>query len=246
MSLAYNEKRRCGVCGATKIIRIQGGHGTYGASDLDTRPAGSRSEMSSWITCCDNCHYCAPDLEKTFGLAAKVLALPEYQYQFAMQGLPETARHFLCHGLLSWAQGQIEQAIWACIHAAWVCDDEGMAGDACRVRALKLIEQLEAGGIYLGESLDSHHAIIVDLLRRSFQFEGARSKAEEGLAALSGPSPIADILKFQLELIERHDFADHSLNEVLFTVLTNCHTCGHPLDGRSNHCGRCGASISSS
>lgn len=99
-----------------------------------------------------------------------------------MQALPEKARHFLCHAMLSKAQGQLEQSIWACIHAAWVCDDEGSAGENCRVLALELIEELEASGAYLSDNSDSHCAIVVDLLRRSCQFGRAQTKAEEGLA----------------------------------------------------------------
>ena len=208
-------KRKCAVCGKTGEYTVVLSTLTVGPSDLDTRPSEmARSTIDKWIQICPSCGYCAPDIGQRIGDAARIVSSASYQQQLNKRGAPRLVNAFLCYSLLEESAGNYANAGWACIYAAWVCDDAGCDVEArkCRMKAVSLLQKARENGQRFAEQVGEEEAIMVDLLRRSGEFELALKMCDEGLEKNPGKT-ISDILRFQKVLIRKRDVARHTVAE---------------------------------
>lgn len=209
-------KTFCAVCGEQCRFSHPGDVGAVGSRDLDTRPSDPlRSTIYAWVQRCPSCGYAAPDVGKQVPGAAETVRLPRYREQLGNRTFPDLANTFLCWSLIQEDAGQRGRAAWACIHAAWVCDDQenDVAARICRKRAAALMKQAMREGDRLAAQDGGDDAILVDLLRRAGRLRDARMAAGEALTRHPEPL-IADILGYQKRLIERADRGCHSIDEV--------------------------------
>ncbi len=215
MTTIYQVEKECAVCGKSNKYTEIGSTNTFGPLDLDTRPPEMvRSTISEWIQRCPECGYCAPDISERLEKASEIVHSDLYRQQLNNPEFPELANAFLCFSLIQESAGKYADAGWACIHAAWACDDAGSDASAqkCRKKAVTLLQKAKENGQKFAEQTGVEEAIMVDLLRRSGQFELALRICEDGLKK-KPDKLISDILQFQKILIGKADVARHTVAE---------------------------------
>lgn len=108
--------------------------------------------------------------------------------------------------------GDPDSAGWACVRAAWVCDDakNDRAASQCRLKAVK---QLLASYSETPEQDGFENVVLVALLLRAGAFEQARAQCEEGLRKETEKA-IRKCLVFEKELIEWGDAGCYTLDYI--------------------------------
>jgi hypothetical protein len=215
MTLGFPEEVECALCGMTNTHDILVSTNTFGFPDLDTRPPEmERSTINTWIQSCSFCGYCFPDISIPTEGASEVVSSVAYKQQLNNPEFPKLANHFLCYSLIKEADSDYATAGWACIHAAWVCDDNGFSAGAkeCRYKAVHLLQKAKETGHGFAEGESTEDTILVDLLRRSGQFELALDICNSALKK-NPEKAISDILYLQKILIGNHDIACHTVDE---------------------------------
>ncbi len=175
MTRRYKEKEKCAICGKTSEHNAILSTNIFGSADLDFRPPEmQRSTIDTWIQTCPSCGYCAPTisicLEKS---SEEVVRSDSYHQQLNNTEYPKLANIFLCFSLIQESAGGYAKAGKACIHAAWSCDDVGSDAGAqkCRKKAVTLLQKAKENSQRFLKQAISEETLMVDLLRRSGQFE---------------------------------------------------------------------------
>ncbi len=184
MTTTYKEEKKCAVCGNTSKHTGIISTNAFGSPDLDTRPPQmKRSTIDMWIQTCPSCGYCAPDISEQIEKSSEVVRSDSYQRQLNNPEFPKLANAFLCFSLIQESAGEYARAGWACIHAAWSCDDDGSdaAAQKCRMKAVTLFQRAKENGQRFAEQAGAEEALMIDLLRRSGQFELAIRTCDDGL-----------------------------------------------------------------
>jgi hypothetical protein len=215
MTTMRQENFTCFVCGQEAEFWRLGSTNTLALPDLDTRPAEMmRSTLSTQVQRCPQCGYCAALVSDQNDQAASLVASTKYQDQLKNDQYPELANAFLCQALIEQDRNNLVATTWALIHAAWACDDthgDLQAAD-CRKQAAELLVKAELKSTPIAECNGIGSAILVDLLRRSGQFDRAKSEIEARWNAISDFT-VRDILILQMELIEEKDTRCHTVKE---------------------------------
>lgn len=217
MTTIFKGKFTCGICGKISEHDIIGSTNAFGSPDLDTRPPGGmRYTINTWVQRCPHCGYCASNIEEASKAADSMISSQEYQSQLGSDEYPELASSFLCKAILEKAKGDLNQAAWTTIHAAWACDDSGDDESAkkCRMRAVGLIKVAVSSGQKFSGQSGADVAITVDLLRRAGQFDEALQIIDEKQAEINDKI-IRKILIFQKELILRSDNQCHTISSAM-------------------------------
>lgn len=217
MTTFKEEKVRCSLCSTkTKYTGITSTN-AFGSTDLDTRPPEmERSTIVAWVQRCPKCGYCASDVSTARPEAQTVVIGQEYKDQLNDPTYPKLAASFLCKAILDRESKDFAAATWALIHAAWVCDDSDQAEEAmaCRQKAADMLVIAEEHRQQVAEQDGASTTMLIDLLRRSGQFEQARKTIVERRRMIS-ERIIARILDFQTCLLDRNDTGCHTTAEAL-------------------------------
>ncbi len=214
--MAYHSIRVvCKLCGTESTAISPTSFSYLGSPDLDTRPPEtSRSALRYWLQRCPQCGYCAPDLAQGLMLAASVITQRQYQAQLANRVLPDLANTLLCWSLIQERTGNYRAAAWACLRAAWVCDDALLADAAQRTRlnAILLFNQApKLPGNYPSEA-GMHELVLADLNRRTGRLLQVADICWQGLSK-DAPAEVCRALTFEIHLAACHDTACHTLDE---------------------------------
>ena len=208
----------CAVCESrhkhTRLLSTS----SFGPPDLDTRPAPpARLSLALQVQCCPVCGYCAWDITKAPPEAKRVVCRQDYQALLRDSRFPYLARMFLCLARIQEAAGNLSDAGWAALYAAWACDDAGLgftsAAARCRERAIALFVKARAKGQpFLPES-GAEEALLADLYRRIGQFDEAEKEIQRGLEKVSSDL-LRRLLAFQRRLCRARDTEVHRMDEV--------------------------------
>jgi hypothetical protein len=216
MTTVFEEKVHCILCGKKTEYTFISSTNTFGGSpDLDTRPPKSkRLTIFAWVQRCPKCGYCAWDISNARPEAQAVIIGQEYKDQLNDPAYPELAISFLCKAILDRETKEFAAATWALIHAAWVCDDSDQTEEAmaCRQKAADMLLIAEEHNQQVARPDGVSTAILVDLLRRSGQFEQAR-KTIGARRRIITEEPVARIMDFETDLLDRNDIACHTIAE---------------------------------
>jgi len=207
----------CALCGCINPVCQPTGRNAFGSADLDTRPPETlRSTLPMAVQCCISCGYCAADLGLRLPDADTMVADDDYREGLQDPSLPPKCAEFLCRARIEAGAGLLVESFWATLSAAWIADDARDASSAqtCRRLAVAALRLARAAGRRLGEQPGVDAAIEVDLLRRAGEFAEADRCIR---AALAGPLPdvIAQVLRFQRDLVAERDHAAHLLSEAV-------------------------------
>jgi hypothetical protein len=217
MTKLYKKKHRCGLCGNVNDYIVVGSTSTFWSPDLDTRPSQlKRSTIIAWVKRCPECGYCASDITNAPFQARSVVHSSQYAQQLSEESNPELANSFLCKALIDQAVGNYATASWACIHAAWACDDAKKVKPArkCRSKALDMINKCITAGYSVSEEDGEEIAIQVDLLRRASHIEEAKNFITDKRNAITNGKMI-QILDFQYYLLTKSDESCHTIAEAI-------------------------------
>jgi len=224
MTTTYGEKTTCAVCGNSAMYTYLSSTNSMGAPDLDGRPAEmERSTMAFWIHVCNSCEYVAPKISDAVEGARGVVASVDYKEQFNRAECAKLANLFLCWAMVLRRAGRLADSGRACLHAAWVCDDYGDKHEMndiaieCRKtascdlqQALSLSRQKEPEFEKEGYA----EALLVDILRRSEQFDSAGVLCIEAITSEGRDEKALKLLAFQQELVEKKDTGCYTMDDI--------------------------------
>lgn len=214
MTTYFTNKVQCSACGTECEQTLLGSTNSFGSPDLDLRPPPmQRTTMNAWLQQCRSCGYVAPDLSDAVPDRA-MLASAEYQSVLRDVALPPLTRRFLAYGLL--VRGtSAQQSAFACLRAAWVCDDAGETerAAACRGQAITQFERC----ITHEDNEQSHTvaAIYIDVLRRAGRFAEAGKVCETVLAFPGLTDILRQVIRYQQDLCARGDLDRHTVADAV-------------------------------
>lgn len=194
----------CCLCGAenkcTTIVSTE----SEGSPDLDLRPPPlERDTMGAWLQECVSCHYVGVDLERESDGAREIVAAETYQSLISDSNIPEIAKRFaLCSLLMGGIDKEISAT--ALLRAAWVCDDEKATelASSFRLQCSNILWKM----VPFEDSPEQANTatMLVDVLRRSSQFEKAAKLASQLLKfkSVKRAGRMLAVVKFQLALCE--------------------------------------------
>jgi len=217
METIFPEEIECGLCGMISMQFIAPPAGKQmGLPDLDTRPANmSIMALGNRIQHCPNCGYCAPDISIEFPSAQETVHSETYKRVLKNKTLPELARYLLCWASIQEAVQEYPGAGWACLNAAWVCDDEDEINQAehCRQKAIRNFLQARDEKRPFSLDVGTEEVLLADLYRRTGQFAKAKHISQQGLG-LDPNDLIRSLLRFEIMLADQEDRGRHSVNAV--------------------------------
>lgn len=217
MTTVHEDFKICKVCGDISKHLMLGSTNSFGPPDLDTRPAEmERSTMHYWIQECPSCGYCAPDLSLGRKTYIGIVKGELYQNQLRNSDYPDLANRFICHSIIQKSIYKYEEVAWAWLNAAWVCDDNDKisASKLCRNSAVDSFQKVyEKNQDFMNEPKGAYHALMVDLFRRSEQFDKAGEEIGKGLISLPDKI-IIDILLFHRNLIQLRDTKCYTMGDL--------------------------------
>ncbi|MEW6034464.1 MAG: hypothetical protein AB1603_06390 [Chloroflexota bacterium] len=236
MTTTSERKKKCAVCGEVSKHSVVRSAGRHGSPDLDTRPPSlERFTIDTWVQRCPSCGYCSWSISRRVPRGASEVVRSElYQVQLRSRDFPRLANQFLCWSLVQEQAGNFAGAGWACIHAAWVCDDaaefnmlygnvsgqemgvrdEAAAARNCRLKAALLLARARERGQRFGVQVGSEEALMADLLRRAGRFDSAIRMADCGLNE-DPKEVLACILELQKKLAASSDAGCHTIAEAI-------------------------------
>ncbi len=98
---------------------------------------------------------------------------------------------------------------------SWVCDDEESddCAQICRKKAINLIQKAKEGDQDItADQVGAEEALMVDLLRRSGQFDAASNTCKDGLSK-NPEKIIEDILQLQSRLIQQKNVDSYTIED---------------------------------
>jgi len=202
MTLMYSKKKKCAVCRKRSKYSLLKSTNASGYIDLDTRkPEMERSTIDLWVQRCSSCGYCAPDISERMLNAKIIVQSDSYKKQLNDPEFPRLANSFLCCSIIQENTEEYTDVGWSNIYAAWACDDADLIiqSQNCRAKAVVLLQKAKENEQMYAPDTISEVVIMVDLLRRSCQFEKALKLSEKELKNNPEKS-IKDVLQFQKKL----------------------------------------------
>lgn len=235
MPKTTHRKKKCAVCGQISSQPYVRSPQRHGSPDLDTRPpADVRFTIDTWVQRCPSCGYCFVDITKSAPEAEATIQSEEYNRQKQSAEFPQLAGNFLCWSLVEERAGNFSGAGWACIHAAWVCDDaadfkklygnvsgskmterdEVAAATLCRLKAIKLLKRARDELQGFGAQPGAEESLMADLLRRAARFESCQKMVQLG-QDIKPVGIIATVLAYEKELAGKGDTDVHTISEAI-------------------------------
>ncbi|MCL4783957.1 MAG: hypothetical protein KJZ70_13060 [Bryobacterales bacterium] len=207
----------CGNCGAESRFPAPAHAEEREPPDLDTRPGEPlRATLPFWIKRCPACGYCADEIHTVHEQAGPVIDSQVYQNQLSDARFPEKANEFICYALILERVGQLADAGWTAMHAAWICDDSASleAAALCRQMALRAWSAGKVQGQAFHETHESEFLIVSDVHRRLGEFEHALTACNLGSEGEDLPDLLDHCFRLERALIARKDAGRGSLRDL--------------------------------
>lgn len=213
-----DETRTCWACGHEQAHRVLASTSSFGPADLDLRPPPmQRDTIQTWVQTCAACGYVAEDVaEAPSDPVAVRRAMSDPKWIEIMSADPPTLTGaFRRLALIARVSGQTDSAGTAELWAAWAADDENNEPLAieCRRQAASLLQTWLSQTEMDPQTRETTRVQLVDVLRRATQWDAAALLCADLLAGQPA-NFIADILRFQTQLIDRHDMACYTLGTI--------------------------------
>ena len=207
MAFRTEEKEiKCAVCGEMSVQTVVAEYDPdTSVPDLDMRPNEEhRSYLKYWVSECPHCGYCNASIDIPVLFTKEYLESDKYR-NAGGSGLPG---QFMKMSLVCEKNKVYEEAVKACLYAAWYYDDENDDQKAaeCRRAALKTFD------LHKREFTDKPDFILLaaDLMRRSGDFERVIRDYKGRLL----PSQLLISLEnFEVALAEKGDASCHKATE---------------------------------
>ncbi len=208
MSKIISTKIICAHCGRESEHYILLSSSSFGAMDLDTRPAApARHNLQYEVQECPHCHYCNDNIGNS---EIKGKSLPSDYLELANNDLIDgSVKKFLLSAKLQEEEFNYLRAGISYLKAAWTCDDNGDASSAVAYRKASAKCLLE----HVNNTDDGDIAVmLVDVMRRSWQFKEALALIDR--IGQTGDETLDSLLSYQCSLINNKDVSCHNMEEV--------------------------------
>lgn len=196
----------CAVCGESSVQTVVAEFDPDTSTpDLDMRPNGEhRSYLKYWVSECPHCGYCNASIDIPVRFTRGYLESERYN----TVGGSGLAEKFMKMSLVCEKNKVYEEAVKACLFAAWYYDDEKDKEKAaeCRRAALRIYD------LHRAEFAANPDMILLaaELMRRSGDFERVIREYKGRLL----PSMLLIALEnFEVALAEKKDSACHRADE---------------------------------
>ena len=197
----------CAVCGERSVQTVVAEYDVdTSVPDLDMRPNGEhRSYLKYWVSECPHCGYCNASIDIPAKFSREYLESDKYKNA----GGSGLAEKFMKMSLVCEKNKVYEEALKACMYAAWYYDDENDNEKAaeCRKAAVRIYDLHKAA---FAENPDIT-LIVAELLRRSGDFDRV---IRDYKGRMLPTMLLTTIAEFQVELAEKKDSACHRADEV--------------------------------
>ena len=219
MTTQYLESAACAICGAANDVIVVSSTHSFGAMDLDTRPAPMmRDTLGAQIQKCRGCGFCSSDITSSAGIDVSLVQTDAYRQLLHDPRFPDLARQFRAHGYLVEAAGSLQTAARAQLSAAWVCDDKAgddpTAAETCREDTLRLFALLHDRSTSFGADLATDRILSLDLLRRTRQFAAVATLAAD-LRTGRLPEILDQVALFQQHLALARDTSCRTVKDAM-------------------------------
>ena len=207
MAFITEEKEiKCAVCGDISVQTVVAEYDPdTSVPDLDMRPdEPHRSYIKYWVTECPHCGYCNPSIDIPVLFTREFLESDKYKNT----GHSGLAEKFMKMSLVCEKNKVYEEAMKACLYAAWCYDDEKNDEKAaeCRRAALKVYDMHKQ---FFSDKPD-YILLAADLMRRSGDFERV---VREYKGRLFPSHLIIALAAYEAELAEKGDASCHKADE---------------------------------
>ncbi len=218
MTTIFQRSVSCAHCGAKNEVVELGSTNSFGSMDLDMRPPPmERDTLAQQIHRCEECGYCAPDLEQRVGQDGLV-GSHEYRAILSEESYPGLASMFIAYAFLAESSGDLAASAWGHRNAAWVCDDQektfANASLKCRNEVLRFLKAMHLNGQSFTNDRVTDSILELDLLRRSCQFDETLVHAT-ALSNTDLPDVLGAISAFQQRLAEAGDSSCYTVSDAI-------------------------------
>lgn len=198
-------KVKCGLCGKVTQQKAHQYNVTFGACDLDTRPAPPlRYQLGEELQVCPHCGYVAEDLTEKIRGGKDIVLLDDYII-LGKQKYPEEVENYCKAAFITKNE---ESKFYYYLSCAWIYDDKDNEDLACNFRN----KALEIGEGIKDKSVE-FKLIMVDLFRRTKRFDEAKDFASKINDELT--DQYKAILKLQNYLIDKKIALCYNLKEAI-------------------------------
>ena len=211
MTTMMDQVFKCSVCGAENVFPVLSSTNEFGSPDLDLRPAPMRRwTMDTWVQECPECGYVSGTVTHPTSVSMEYLQSDEYRTTDGIHFKSLLAKRFYKSMKISLKDGNISNALYELMNAAWACDDEKDSENAvlCRKAAIPLITEM----IKTKEEKENLKLIKADLLRRSGCFEQLLDEYKDTVFT---QELMNKILAFQIAKAKERDSGCYNVAQVM-------------------------------
>ncbi len=217
----HRQKFKCSVCGSENEYSVLTSTNAFGAPDLDLRPPEmQRSTMPMWVQECRQCGYSASEISDPCKVSPDFLKSESYIRCEGIKFESKLAAAFYKEYMIERECGEIIDAFYSVLHAAWSCDDKKDKESAkiCREKAASLASELTSSGKLNDSRRENIMLMRADILRRAGHFEEVIS--EYSSVTFKGdkrnnPDIMNAILKFQIERAHAKDSKCYTIQDAV-------------------------------
>lgn len=203
--------KKCAVCGHEAEYKLIMSTSSFGSSDLDTRPpALARFLLTDQVEFCEHCGYANIDINSLSSENAKELMETEEYQNILNSTINKTSKKFLLTAYLTPFRKYNDHRGGYYLKAAWAFDDHHDTENAIEARKKSVDLLMQYAKIRKKINVE---VIVVDVLRRSLQFEEAEKLALDLLERVDNDL-MKKILSFQIELINKKDIACYKVSDI--------------------------------
>lgn len=197
----------CAVCGHAGQFPSIGHWEAEGAWGLDGRPPEPLfSHLELLVQTCPDCGYSADFVGLAAPGVSEIVRSDAYQALRLSGDIPQGGLGFVLQAHIAESQGEIIDAAWLQIHAAWQFESHGddVGSREHRLIAVDLLKRAVLDNLDASEKPGVVRLLCCDLLRRAGCLEEAREAAILGLALEPGRDD-ETALRYELKLIDDGD-----------------------------------------
>ena len=205
MTMLEKEIKKCSVCGEKNEVVVVVSTSSFGASDLDTRPAPLRRGIIGYeVERCKKCNYANGDISNKLDFDKKILKSEAY-LNVLNSNYPELAKSFMLSSLIMENINKYAKAAFYLLKACWVLDDNNLDAKNIRIKVAKLYERDDIN--------DNINLMLIDIYRRAEEYDEALKWINVAKEKIKDEF-LLKIVKYQEVLIDKKDSACHRCDEV--------------------------------
>ena len=204
MTTLRKEIRKCIHCGCETEFVLVTSTNSFGACDLDSRPAPmARETIAYGIQRCPKCNYANTNISVETLFNPEILE-SEIFLKVLNSDYPELAKSYMLGSIISESIEEYDEAAYDMLNASWVLDDNNIDARKTRKVAAKLFEKIHPNA--------EKYIILIDLYRRAEDFDMAK-KWLATAKQYTTDKYLKKLLFLEEQLIDTYDSECHNCDD---------------------------------